>query len=161
MGGSAASRLRLRAALRGLAVIICLVVMATAAAARDSLAGPVPAEVLDILDGDTILVRARIWLGQDVETRVRLIGVDTPELRGKCAEERRLAEAARTFLVERLARRQVFLRDVQVDKFGGRVLARVVTPDGAGVGESLIAAGLARPYQGGARQSWCKSRAGG
>ena len=51
--------------------------------------GPVPAEVLAVLDGDTLVVRARIWLGQDVETRIRLDGIDAPELKGKCESERR------------------------------------------------------------------------
>ncbi len=33
------------------------------AGAQDRLAGPVPAEVLSVIDGDTIEVRAVIWLG--------------------------------------------------------------------------------------------------
>ena len=35
--------------------------------AKDVLAGPVPAEVVRVVDGDTLLVRAEIWLGQTVE----------------------------------------------------------------------------------------------
>ena len=57
--------------------------------------GPIPAEILDVLDGDTIAVRATIWLGQAVETHVRLSGIDAPELRAHCAEEKEKAEAAR------------------------------------------------------------------
>ena len=51
-----------------------------------------------MIDGDTIVVRARIWLGQEVETRVRLAGADAPELNGGCEVERRLARRARDFV---------------------------------------------------------------
>ncbi len=36
--------------------------------ARELLPGPVPARVIQVIDGDTLVVKARIWLGQDVET---------------------------------------------------------------------------------------------
>jgi endonuclease YncB( thermonuclease family) len=49
------------------------------------LAGPVMARVIRVYDGDTILVRARIWVDQEIEIRVRLAGVDTPEIKGQCA----------------------------------------------------------------------------
>ena len=55
--------------------------------ATDGISGPVMAQVLRVIDGDTIAVRAQIWIGQSVETRVRIVGVDTPELRGRCALE--------------------------------------------------------------------------
>jgi endonuclease YncB( thermonuclease family) len=123
---------------------------------RDVLVGPVPAEVVSILDGDTISVRAHIWLGQDVDTHVRLAGIDAPELHGKCPRERRMAAAAREFLAQRLADRRVTLRDVQVDKYGGRVRARVTTDRGDDIADALLQAGLARPYGGAARRPWCE-----
>jgi endonuclease YncB( thermonuclease family) len=123
---------------------------------RDVLAGPVAAEVVEVVDGDTIAVRARIWLGQELETRVRLAGIDTPELHGKCARERRLAAAARDFVRTRLAAGAVALRDVQFGKYAGRVVARVTTADGEDVGAALIGAGLARAYDGGTRLGWCE-----
>ncbi len=129
------------------------------AGAQDRLAGPVPAEVLSVIDGDTIEVRAVIWLGQVVSTRVRLAGIDAPELRGKCARERTLAERARAYLLARLGgggRAWVRLRDIRYGKYAGRVLARVETAAGEDLGRSLMAAGLARPYAGRARASWCE-----
>ena len=129
------------------------------AGAQDRLAGPVPAQVLSVIDGDTIEVRAVIWLGQVVSTRVRLAGIDAPELRGKCARERALAERARAYLLARLEggeRAQVRLRDIRYGKYAGRVLARVETAAGEDLGRGLMAAGLARPYAGRARASWCE-----
>lgn len=131
----------------------------SAAGPQDRLAGPVPAEVLAVIDGDTIEVRAVIWLGQVVSTRVRLAGIDAPELKGKCARERALAVQARAYLLARLEggdRAQVRLRDIRYGKYAGRVLARVETAGGEDLGRGLMAAGLARPYAGRARVSWCE-----
>ena len=121
-------------------------------------AGPVPAAVLEVIDGDTIMVRARIWLGQDVETRVRLSGVDAPEIKSRCAEERNLALMARDFVRNKVALARISLRDIRYDKYGRRVLARVITADGDDLAESLIRHGLARPYGGGSRAGWCSDK---
>lgn len=121
----------------------------------DTVKGPIEAKVIRVLDGDTLVVRARPWVGVEVETRVRLLGVDTPELRGGCEEERRLAVAARELLETTVAGGTVFLHEVRHDKYGGRVLARVETPSGADCADALIAAGLARPYGGQRRRPWC------
>ena len=86
---------------------------------------------------------------------MRLAGVDTPELRGDCDEERELAAAARDFVVTSIAGGNVILWDVRHDKFGGRVLARVETGAGADLGALLIGAGLGRAYDGGKRKPWC------
>ena len=67
-------------------------------AAAEILPGPVLAEVVEIIDGDTLAVRARIWLDQTIEARVRLSGIDAPELRGRCAAERHAAVAARALI---------------------------------------------------------------
>ncbi|MEO2038390.1 MAG: thermonuclease family protein, partial [Martelella sp.] len=47
-------------------------------------AGPVSAEVVRVVDGDTIAVEARPWPGQIIETLVRVRGVDTREVRAAC-----------------------------------------------------------------------------
>ena len=125
------------------------------AGAPDSIDGPVLATVLRIVDGDTITVSARIWLGQRIETQVRLAGVDAPELRGRCARERDLAVRARDFAEARLNGRTVLLRDIRFGNYAGRVVARVELAAGDDFAGDLIAAGLARSYGGGARNSWC------
>ena len=62
--------------------------------AADSLPGPLPARVVSVIDGDTLEVRVHIWLGQNLDTRVRLAGIDAPELKGKCDREKDLARRA-------------------------------------------------------------------
>jgi micrococcal nuclease len=126
-----------------------------AVVAKYELEGPVEAEVLRVVDGDTIMVRAKIWIGQELTTNVRLSGVNAPELSGTCDAERALAERARRFLAERVEGRAVTLRNIALDKFGGRVVA--VVEDGAGdLAAGLLAARLAVPYDGGRRGSWCE-----
>jgi micrococcal nuclease len=127
--------------------LFCLLLMMPPLFARETLLGPVPTTVLRVIDGDSLVVRATIWLGQEVETTVRLLGVDTPELRGACGEERNLATRSRAFTA-RLADTgaEISLSDIQLGKFAGRVLARVVTAGGVDIGQALIDAGLARPY---------------
>jgi endonuclease YncB( thermonuclease family) len=118
--------------------------------ARASFEGPVNADVVHVVDGDTFEARAAIWLGQSIEVRVRIAGVDAPELRARCDAERIRAEAARDWLVRRIEGAEVRLSEVHYDKYGGRVDATV--RDGTGdVGAALLASGLARPYHGGRR----------
>ncbi len=121
----------------------------------EAIPGPIPARVLEVIDGDTILVRARIWLGQEVEIRVRLQGVDTPELGGACERERALARRARDFVRHQIGGGEVVLRDIQYGKYAGRVVARMSTAEGRDITTALLEAGLGRPYDGGRRSSWC------
>ena len=158
-----------RARILALAALAALVAGAAppgALGAAERLAGPLPAQVVSVLDGDTLEVRVHIWLGQDLRTRVRLAGIDAPELKGKCDRERDLARRARAYLLARLdpvdagaGAGMVRLRDVRYGKFAGRVLARVETLDGTDLGQGLLAAGLARPYDGRRRASWCEAAA--
>lgn len=124
--------------------------------ASEALDGPVAAIVERIIDGDTVEVRARIWLGQSLVVRVRIDGVDTPELQARCPQERRLAEGARAFLTQRLSGAEVKLSRVAYDKYGGRVRAAIADKDGD-IARALLEAGFARVYRGERRQSWCEA----
>ncbi len=121
--------------------------------AGDVLAGPVRAQVVRVVDGDTIEVRARIWLGQDISTLVRLAGVDAPELRGGYALEKTLAVQAREYLAARIEGAEVRLVAIEYGKYAGRVVARVATPHGEDLAAGLIAAGLGRANDGGSRMA--------
>jgi endonuclease YncB( thermonuclease family) len=115
-----------------------------------------PAQVVRVIDGDTVSVHVYPWPGLIVETRIRLLGVDTPELRGKCEEEKRGAREARASLAKLLpAGTPVRIRNIKQDKYAGRHDAEIRLEDGRSVAEVLIGAGLARPYDGGTRAAWC------
>ena len=127
------------------------------------IAGPYRAQAIRVVDGDTFEARLRIWFNHDVTLLVRLDGVDAPELRGRCAQERRLALEARDALADILSSGEVTLRDLHADKYNGRAVARaIVTGDGGvadDVGAMLMAGGYARAYNGRARAPWCGSSA--
>lgn len=139
-------------ALRPLATIaagLALVTSATAKVAGDEVNAlrlrVVPA--IAVVDGDTVR------LGDE---RIRIIGLDAPELHGKCRAERRLAERARDRLAELLATDDVvIIRAGRPDKYR-RTLA-VIRADGLDVARVLIQERLARPYHGERRQSWCEA----
>ena len=94
-----------------------------ATATAETLPGPVAARVERVVDGDTIAVTARVWLGQDVHVLVRVRGIDAPELRGRCAEETRRARAATRRAAAAVAAGSVTLWRISGDKYHGRVLA--------------------------------------
>jgi endonuclease YncB( thermonuclease family) len=123
--------------------------------ARERLPGPVTAAVEEVVDGDTLRVRARIWLGQELSVLVRLRGIDAPETRSKCEAERALARRAAAYLRAATGTGHVTLTDISGGKYYGRVLARVTTAEGRDVAAALERVRLARQYSGGPRQPWC------
>ena len=139
----------------GIVVAVASAVPQASAARNERLPGPVSAAVLEVVDGDTLAVAARIWLGQEVEALVRLDGIDAPEIRGGCEGERRRALAARDALAAAVHEGYVLLTDIRYDKYGGRVVAVVLDAAGSDVAAGLVAAGHARLYDGGRRQAWC------
>lgn len=138
-----------------LALLISLLAT-TPADARDMIAGPVPGKVLSVLDGDTVTVRLHIWIGQDVETHVRIAGIDTPEMKGKCAKEREMAAAARAALEHLLADSTITLTNIRHEKYAGRVMAEAVNGAGVDLAAYLTEKGFARPYAGKKRLGWCE-----
>lgn len=99
------------------------------------------------VDGDTL------GHGDD---RYRLVGFDTPETyRPQCEAEKALglkAKARMAELIDTAGQIKLVIQpglDVH-DRF--LAVGRV---DGRDVGTILISEGLARPYDGGKRQSWC------
>jgi micrococcal nuclease len=125
------------------------------AAAVERLAGPYPAEVERVVDGDTLAVRVAVWLQQDLSVLVRIRGIDAPELHGRCEDEKAQAREAAVALERLVAGGEVALTVIEGDKYFGRVIADVATSAGENVGAALVAGGYARTYDGGKRGSWC------
>ena len=96
-----------------------------------------------------------VWPGIDITTKVRLRGIDAPELRARCPDERSKAEAARDALAAMLEEGTVIVTRVGLDKYGGRVLADASTRATPDISAAMLAKGLARAYAGGRRDSWC------
>ncbi len=106
------------------------------------------------VDGDTFQATIELWPDLSIHTKIRIAGIDAPELKSRCAKERAMAVEAREalgFLLEGPIR----LRNVRRDKFGGRFIADGALADGSDLAATLISAGFARAYDGGKRQPWC------
>jgi endonuclease YncB( thermonuclease family) len=114
-----------------------------------------PVEVLRVVDGDTFDARVHLWPGLDVTTRVRLRGIDAPEMKARCGNERAQAEAALHALRAILDQGEVGITRVTFDKYGGRVLAEAFTRATPDVSAALIDSGAVRRYSGGRRDGWC------
>jgi endonuclease YncB( thermonuclease family) len=114
-----------------------------------------PAEVLRVLDGDTFEARVHLWPGLDITTRVRLRGIDAPEFKARCVEERIKAEASRNALKAILDQGEVGIMRVRLDKYRGRVIADASTRASVDVAAALLSAGHVRRYAGARREGWC------
>jgi endonuclease YncB( thermonuclease family) len=115
----------------------------------------VVSEVTSIYDGDTFRVNIAGWpdiAGHHVP--VRVFGIDTPEMKGKCPAEKEGAQKAKQFTVEKLrSGKKIELRNLRRDKYF-RLLSEVYI-DNNSLAEMLIKAGLAIPYDGTTKKSWC------
>jgi endonuclease YncB( thermonuclease family) len=114
-----------------------------------------PVDVLRTIDGDTFEARVHLWPGLDLTTRVRLRGIDAPELKAGCPQELQLAEAAGAALRSLLGEGEVAIYNIGPDKYNGRVVADAATRRTENVSAALLAAGHARSYGGRHRGSWC------
>jgi endonuclease YncB( thermonuclease family) len=121
------------------------------ALASSRLEGPVPAQLIRVIDGDTVEVEIKPWFGVRLITRVRLYGIDAPELHSPCADERARAEAARDFLQGFVGAEPVYLNNIRRGKYYGRVIASLSNHEGKDASEALLASGHASPYHGGRR----------
>jgi len=106
-------------------------------------------------DGDTCYVLAPSLPESLQKMSIRILGIDTPEIRGDCTEEKELALEGRE-VANNLFRNaeKIEFRGYKWDKYGGRILTEVYLDD-QNYAELLMIAGLARPYYGGTKTSWC------
>jgi len=108
-------------------------------------------------DGDTVTVNIKNvhpLLGEFISIRVK--GIDTPEIKGKSACEKRKALEAKALVSELLKdSKNIKLIDASRGKYF-RIVAYIWV-DGKEIGAELIKAKLAIPYDGGTKRivDWC------
>ena len=139
------------------AVLMLSSCMVSAVQAKEMMSRVEIDRVENIYDGDTLRVTVHDWpplFGRSIPVRVR--GVDTPEIRGRCPYEKRKAIAARDFVRRHLFTSQsIVLRDVTRGKYF-RIVAEIWA-DGRNVNQVLINVNLAVKYFGGKKiKDWCK-----
>ena len=114
-------------------------------------------ELLRVIDGDTIDVRADLGFDVSLKLRLRFAGINTPESRTRNKEEKALGLAAKARLKEVLESAD----SIEFESFGkgkfGRVLATpyvVIGDERTDVCQLLVREDHARLYDGGKREPW-------
>ena len=104
-----------------------------------------PAQLIGLYDGDTVYLDIQIGPRDQLRNvKVRLSGIDTPEIRGA---ERPLGLISRDRVRDRLLGQQIYIT-TEKDKTGkfGRYLA-TIWHNGENVNQWLLDEGLAEPYE--------------
>jgi len=96
--------------------------------------------VIYVIDGDTVIL--------DNHERVRLIGIDTPEIRSKYHRGEPHGKEAKKYLKKLIEGKEVVLKPGREpkDKYGRR-LAYLYTPDGLFINEELVRLGHAETFR--------------
>lgn len=136
-------------------LLLCLLLTAQTQASKNY-GNYTVAKLINVYDGDTI----RVDLANCKEAiickniSIRIFGIDTPEIRGKCQSEKRLAKIARNKLRTILnAADNIEIRTISRGKYF-RIVGKVFA-NGVEAGNSLVDENLAFRYFGGKKQSWC------
>jgi len=101
------------------------------------------AKCVSVYDGDTVTLDISLGFGVTMREKIRLLGINTPEVRGK---EKLDGLISRDRLRE-LINGKVIIIATHKDKGGkyGRLLATIYL-DGVDINQQLIDEGLAKPY---------------
>lgn len=119
-------------------------------------------------DGDTCYTSNLSFNGQPLpdifsSMKIRLLGIDTPELsRARCELERCLARRAKHEMERIVESGKGYVMNLQKckpDKYGGRMVCDILTRKGEVASDLMLEAGLAVAYEGKRKDfSWCQHR---
>ena len=109
------------------------------------------AQLVRVVDGDTIDADIHLGFNMIMRDRIRLMGIDTPESRTRNLQEKSWGMAAKHRLIELLAETDgeftLVTEDMEKGKFG-RVLGTIEI-NGKDANQTLIEENFAIPYEGG------------
>lgn len=108
-------------------------------------------KVIKVYDGDTITIASKMPYENSPIFRfsVRLLGIDTPEIKTKSKAEKELAVLARDALSSKIMGKIIILKNVSLEKYG-RLLADVYLDD-LNLNQWLIENKYAVAYDGGTK----------
>ena len=113
-------------------------------------------KIISVYDGDTFRADIRGLpdiIGKNIA--IRILGIDTPEIKGKCEEEKIIAIKARDFSRKALFNaKTITLKNLKRDKYF-RLLADVYFDD-IDLANALLVNNFAVKYSGKKKPSWCK-----
>lgn len=113
----------------------------------------ISAKVYDVYDGDTVKYEFDCG-GLRLRWKLRVEGIDTPEIRSVSELEKETALLIRDYLRNKLNEKNIKIRHVKWDKYGGRVVGELFMPNGKSLADHLLYNRLAKPYDGGKKIGW-------
>tara|TARA_R110000823_G_C15932894_1_gene499682 strand:+ start:1319 stop:1744 length:426 start_codon:yes stop_codon:yes gene_type:complete len=137
-------------------IILC-VLLSIFAYGKQNFGNLIIDEIVSVYDGDTFKININSnpdVIGKNIPIRIN--GIDTPEIRTKCNEEKKLGYKAKEFTSSILNNaKAIELKNIKRGKYF-RIVADVYV-DGKSLSELLIKNNLAVPYNGGTKlKYWCK-----
>ena len=115
--------------------------------------------VIKVYDGDTITIAGRLPYPESrlYRFQVRLLGIDSPEIKGKSEKEKEAAHKSQQALEGLVLNKTVLLREISTEKYG-RILANVYLVSETGqellVNKWMLTNGHAVPYDGKTKQQF-------
>jgi len=125
-------------------------------------------EIVRVLDGDTVEARILVFPEVEVHTKIRINGVDAPELHPRIPTyldkqkrealkqcEKSAAQKAKLFVENTLSSaKSIQVAEVSFGKYAGRYLATILVDENS-LTNLLLQSGNGREYHGGRRTPWC------
>ena len=108
------------------------------------------AKLIRVIDGDTIDCVIDLGFNVRLKERIRFKGIDTPEVRTRDLEEKKLGFAAKERVQDAFKYSDEFVIITEIDKKGkyGRILGTIMLPDRKiSLNQMLLDEGHAEVYQ--------------
>ena len=110
-------------------------------------------KVISVYDGDTIRIVFPLH-GHMYKWNCRLTGIDTPELRTRCDEEKKHGYFVRDELRNRILKKVVHVKCGKFDKYGRLLIEITCIGESCTINKWLIDKDYAFEYDGGTKKSW-------
>ena len=113
------------------------------------------AKCVYVYDGDTIHVVFKMPNSNECfKWVIRMMGIDTPEMKSKNVAEKTKAVQARDFLKGKILDKVIILDCLEFDKYG-RLLGNIfLEGEEQSLSQQLITNGHAKAYDGGTKEGW-------
>lgn len=102
------------------------------------------ARIVNVVDGDTVDMLVDLGFHTYIKDRFRLSIIDTAEMNSSDAAERKLAQDAKTWMINYL-NKDVVIKSTKKDKYG-RYLAEIYADSDISLNQQLLDLGLAKLY---------------
>jgi|TARA_B110000305_G_C18950256_1_gene408014 micrococcal nuclease len=115
------------------------------------------AKCVHVYDGDTIHIVFKMPNSSECyKWVIRIIGIDTPEIRTKNLYEKQLGFQARDFLRELILNKIIIVDCLDFDKYGRLLGDLYIEGNELSISKQMIEKGYAKLYDGGTKSKWIK-----